>query len=276
MIKRGYIISLNYGERMKEKEFIKLVFRKYNRQQLVGAGIYVNNNPYNLQLLLYLNFSIDTSEFEQWMLSNYPEKSSRFNYFIGNIEDSISNRGYNIATLVDEDTVDLVITKEANGIFLYPDRELLSSGWTNNILQNDLKVFLSYSSHDKNIIDNFINDLQIHGINASYDKYEIRPSDSIVDKINNGLDNCDAGIICVSKNFMNFSTGWTKSELNHYIKKRVRSGKSDFICLNFDVNHEDLPPLVQEYRYIDLRDDAAKSILIDTLKGKSKRYKNLA
>lgn len=276
MIERGYIISLNYGERMKEKEFIKLVLKKYKHQQLVSAGIYVNNNPYNLQMLLYLNFSIDTSEFEKWMLANYPEKSKRFNYILGDILESISSKGYNIATFLDENTVDLTITKEANEIFLYPDREVLGSIWTSDILQNDLNVFLCHSSKDKDVIENIFYELQINGVKVWYDKYEIRPDDNIVAKINNGLNHCDLGIICISHNFLNFSTGWTKSELNDYMKKRMRLGKTNFICLNFDVNHEDLPPQVQEYRYIDLRDNTTISKLIETLKGKSKMYKNFA
>lgn len=274
MVERGYIFSLSYEERMKEKKFIKDVLKRFATYQLVGAGIYVNNNPYNLQMLLHLNFTIDTSEFEEWLLENYPDKKRKFNYFHEDIFESMSSKGYNIATFIDEDTVNMAITKEANAIFLFPDRDLMNSVWNSNVLRNDITVFLSHSSKDKEMMDKIFNVLQINEIRAWYDKYEIRPGDSITDKINEGLENSDLGIICLSKNFLNSSTGWTKSELNYFIQRRMRSGKTDFICLNFDLQHDDLPPLVQDYRYIDMQDDIAIETLVKTLKEKTRQHKN--
>lgn len=276
MEERGYLLSLDYSERTKEKKFIKEILRKYDTDQLVGAGIYVNNNPYNLQLLLHLNFVIDTSEFEEWLSINYPDKKRKFNYFHSDIFESMSSRGYNVATFIDEDTVDMAITKETNPIFLFPEREMMKSIWNTDILKDDFTVFLSHSSKDKETIDMIFNELQLYEIRAWYDKYEINPGDSIVDKINDGLENSSLGIICISKNFLDSSTGWTKSELNYFIQRRMRSGKTDFICLNFDVNHEDLPPLVQDYRYINMKDNNAINLLGETLREHSKKYKNFA
>lgn len=276
MVERGYLFSLNYSERTKEKKFIKEILRKYDTQELVGAGIYVNNNPYNLQLLLHLNFEIDTTEFEEWLTTHYPEKHRKVNYFHSDIFESLPNKGYNIATFIDEYTVDMAITKEANPIFMFPERELMNSIWNTDILRDDFTVFLSHSSKDKEIVDKIFNELQVHEISAWYDKYEIKPGDSIVDKINEGLENSDLGIICVSRNFLNSSTGWTKSELNYFIQRRMRSGKTDFICLNFDVKYEDLPPLVQDYRYIDMQDASAFIVLVEILREHSRKHKNFA
>lgn len=275
MVERGYLFSLNYSERTKEKKFIKEILRKYNTQELVGAGIYVNNNPYNLQLLLHLNFVIDTNEFEEWISINYPEKKRKVNYFHSDIFESLSNKGYNVVTFIDEETVDMFVTQEANSIFIFPERELISSIWNTDVLREDFTVFLSHSSKDKEKVDKIFNELQLHEIRAWYDKYEIKPGDSIVDKINDGLENSDLGIICISMNFLNSPTGWTKSELNYFIQRRMRSGRKDFICLNFDVNHEDLPPLVQDYRYIDMQDDNALNVLIEILREHLRNSKNL-
>ena len=276
MAERSYVISLNYAERMKEKDFIKEILKKYDINELVGAGIYVNNNPYNLQMLLHLNFEIDTTEFEQWLASNYPEKKRKFNYFHEDIFESMSSKGYNVATFINEMTVDFAITKEANEIFMFPDRDTMNSIWNSDVLRDDINVFISHSSRDKSIVDNIFNELQLHQIRAWYDKYEIKPGDSIVDKINEGLENSDIGILCLSNNFLNSPSGWTKNELNYFIQRRMRSGMTDFICLNFDVKHEDLPPLIQDYRYIDMRESDAIGVLVDTLKHISKKHKNFA
>lgn len=53
--KQKYIFSLDYGNRMEEKEFIKAVLREFDSNTLVGCGIFVNNNPYCLELLFLLH-----------------------------------------------------------------------------------------------------------------------------------------------------------------------------------------------------------------------------
>lgn len=270
---REYLFSLSYSERTKEKDFIKEVLRKYDSQELIGAGIYVSNNPYNLQLLLHLNFEIDTNEFEDWLSVNYSDKKRKVNYFHSDIFLSMRSRGYNAVTFTDEEMVDLVIVKEANSIFVFPERKLMNSIWSTDILDDDFTVFLSHSSKDKEKVDIIFNELQVRGIRAWYDKYEIKPGDSVVDKINNGLENSDMGIICISENFLNSSTGWTKSELNYFIQRRMRSGAKDFICLNFDIKHEDLPPLVQDYRYIDMRSSNAFDLIVEFLEEYKKMNK---
>ena len=49
---KKYIFSLDYGNRMEEKEFIKAVLREFDSNTLVGCGIFVNNNPYNFEFYI--------------------------------------------------------------------------------------------------------------------------------------------------------------------------------------------------------------------------------
>lgn len=171
-----------------------------------------------------------------------------------------------MATFIDEQTVDSVITSEPNSTFLFPDKEGMKSLWKSGIVEGSSMVFLSHSSKDKSKVDEIFNEVEKSDIRVWYDKYEIKPGDSITDKINDGLDSSDVGIICISNNFLNSSSGWTKSELNYFIQRRMRSGKKDFICLNFDVPHDELPPLVQDYKYIDMEEKDAIDTLIGSLK----------
>ena len=129
-----------------------------------------------------------------------------------------------------------------------------------------LRVFLSNSSKDKKNVDEIFNSFQINEISAWYDKYQIEPGDSITEKINQGLDECDIGIICISNNFLNSPSGWTKSELNYFIQRRMRNPDKLFIIVNFDVPHDELPPLVQDYRYIDFSEKDAMEILVNVVK----------
>lgn len=269
---KKYIFSLDYGNRMQEKEFIKDILNNFDKESLVGCGIFVNNNPYSFEFLLFLSFEKGADRFDDFIKSKYNNKKRLFNYFIGDIFSSFLTRGYNVTTFVDAESVDMAITDGVNGIFEFPSKAVFDSVWKSNIKDYKIKrVFLSHSSRDKYIVDDIFNELQRCEVCAWYDKYEIEPGDSITDKINEGLDESDIGIICISKNFLDSASGWTKSELNFFVQRRMKNPNKTFIIVNFDVPHDELPPLVQDYRYIDYREEGAINILVNALK---KRLKN--
>lgn len=267
-----YIFSLDYGNRLKEKEFIKAVLRNFDMNTLVGCGIFVNNNPYNLEFLFFTSLAKEVDRFDNFIKEHYNKKKRIFNYFLDDILLAFSKRGYNGITFVDADEVDEIITEEVNQIFLFPCKEVLNRNWGGNDEMNiKSRVFLSHSSKDKDIVDKIFDEFQKSEICAWYDKYEIEPGDSITEKINEGLSESDIGIICISNNFLNGSNGWTKSELNFFVQRRMRNPDQSFIILNFDVPHDELPPLVQDYKYIDFSEKDAIDILINTLQKKIKR-----
>jgi len=138
------------------------------------------------------------------------------------------------------------------------------------VVAEGMRVFLSHSSKDKAIIDIVYNELQKSGVSAWYDKYQIEPGDRITSKINEGLDMSDIGIICISNSFLNSDSGWTETEQNYFFQRKMRDSTSKFIVLNIDVPHKNLPPLLQDYRYIDYQSDGAISTLIDALKKNKK------
>ncbi len=83
-----YIFSLDYGNRMEEKEFIKAVLREFDSNTLVGCGIFVNNNPYCLELLFFASLEKDTDRFEDFMKKHFNDKQRVFNYFFDDIIES--------------------------------------------------------------------------------------------------------------------------------------------------------------------------------------------
>ncbi|WP_287834164.1 hypothetical protein, partial [Burkholderia sp.] len=56
IIEHTFIISLDYGDRENEREFVGDVLDEFDRNSLVGANLFINNDPYGLELLLSLNF----------------------------------------------------------------------------------------------------------------------------------------------------------------------------------------------------------------------------
>ena len=132
---------------------------------------------------------------------------------------------------------------------------------------NNFRIFLSHSSLDKTLIDKIFLELQKSEINVWYDKYEIEYGDSITDKINEGLYNCGLGLICVSQNFLR--SNWAKREMNYYLQKQISSGENNLICINMDVSHNNLPPLIQDYRYLDFNNTNWIDELVAVIKKKA-------
>lgn len=72
-----YIFNLDYGNRMEEKEFIKAVLNEFDLDSLVGCGIFVNNNPYNLQFLFYASLEKEIERFETFV-KNFQAAKSKY------------------------------------------------------------------------------------------------------------------------------------------------------------------------------------------------------
>lgn len=134
------------------------------------------------------------------------------------------------------------------------------------MIEKKRKVFLSHSSKDKDIVDLYFNELQKSELKAWYDKEEIIAGDSITSKINEGLKECELGIIFLSKNFLSKHSGWAEAECDYFINSRMKKNKS-LIVVNLGVDIDDIPPLLQNYRYIDGANELAiKELVISASK----------
>ncbi len=82
------------------------------------------------------------------------------------------------------------------------------------------KVFISYSHKNKQVAEKIARQLIDSGIDAWFDGWEIRPGDSIVDKIfNEGLAKSKVFIILLSKDSV--TSKWVKEEQNNAAIKHI-------------------------------------------------------
>lgn len=86
------------------------------------------------------------------------------------------------------------------------------------------KVFLSHATEDKlRFVNEFARRLRSKGIDAWFDKWEILPGDSFVDKIfEEGLKEADTVIIILSVNSV--SKPWVREELNSSVVAKIQKG----------------------------------------------------
>lgn len=270
MIDNSYLFSLDYGNRKDERVFVGKILDTFDRDSLTGAMLWVNNNPYSFELFLFLNFKKEVEIFENWLNINYPHKKRIYNVFNGDFFEAMSRRGYNGIGLLDSDTLEMFMPSEAvDKLFLFPDRNNMNEIFGQRETLKQFTVFLSHSSKNKQDIDKVFNELQKAQISCWFDKYEIDAGDSITDKINEGLNKSDLGLIFLSKDFIYSKSGWTMNEANYFFQKKMRNKDKKFIVINLDLAHEELPPLMQDYKYIDFKQENAIQDIVNAIQKQS-------
>lgn len=75
------------------------------------------------------------------------------------------------------------------------------------------KLFISHASEDKtDFVEPLVAALQTNGFEVWYDRYELTLGDSLLQKISQGLRECDYGVVVLSPDF--FRKKWTQAELD--------------------------------------------------------------
>ena len=92
-----YVFKGSYVNRQKDKSFIKNVLSTFNRDEITGVGIKVNNNPWSFEVFIFI--TIDTNylkmeKFTEW-LKQFDDKYSLHNIFLGGVSE-----GGNITTFI--------------------------------------------------------------------------------------------------------------------------------------------------------------------------------
>jgi hypothetical protein len=197
---------------------------------------------------------------------NIPQNAVNIDWFLDDISAAMVKRGFNQCGLVNSDMLDITMSSEANGMFLFPDKKVLQEIWGKATPGSSYTVFLSHSSADKSLVDQVFHALYGAEVRAWYDRYEIEPGDSITDKINEGLSISNLGLLFISRNFLDSRSGWPIREANFFFQQLMRKGQKNFIVLNVDVPIDELPPLLQDYKFIDLSTGNAFPQIVDAVK----------
>ncbi len=86
-----------------------------------------------------------------------------------------------------------------------------------------MRVFISHSSADKPAVLPLAAALRAKGIDVWLDQWEIAPTDDIVQSINSGLEQADAGIIVFSEH--SEKSQWVKAEVSYLTYARIQEAK---------------------------------------------------
>lgn len=109
------------------------------------------------------------------------------------------------------------------------------------------RVFISHSSEDKPFVDRLASDLERMNIGVWYDKWELRVGDSIIDKIQEGIESQDFLIIVLSP--ASVASNWVKRELNAALMREL--GERRVVVLPVRLVDCTIPVFLQEKKYAD-------------------------
>ena len=125
------------------------------------------------------------------------------------------------------------------------------------------KLFLSHSSRDKDLVISVALDLNEKGITTWLDAFDILPGESIVSKINQGLENCEFILLFLSKNSV--KSNWVTKEWETILWDEIDSNKVKIIPIKLE--DCEIPKILQTKKYIDFSIDYNSGInqLINTI-----------
>ena len=122
---------------------------------------------------------------------------------------------------------------------------------------NKKKAFISHSSKDKPIARKVAEQLRQMGWKVWIDEGELKPGDSLAEKLSSAISEVDIFVIILTNN--SISSNWVKYELNNFIPTLVESNKQ-IVPLLFD--KVQLPVNLRGYLYADCTGDRDISIPI--------------
>jgi hypothetical protein len=197
----------DYGDREKLREPIRDLVTKYSPQDLAVIP-FVNNNPYQFEFYLIIEFEIES--IEGYIRKNIESlcikklSSVSLNYLVKNMgERRFNNINHIFPELVDE---------FFNNFFFFPERKTLKKeGYkTATKLFPPNTVFFSYSSDEKEKIQTLHTHLIPYNLPIFFDMDNIETGANISNTIELAIEECKGVIFFVNQKYINSS--WCQKE----------------------------------------------------------------
>lgn len=126
-----------------------------------------------------------------------------------------------------------------------------------------MKIFISHNKADKASARALAVLLVEQGVDVWFDEWELRPGDSIVGGIEEGLS--DAGVFVLLWSKAAEASNWVSTEVRAFLRRRVDDNGLRIVPLMVDGTK--LPTLVADYRGYDLTDGVQLEDVVSEMTG---------
>ena len=114
------------------------------------------------------------------------------------------------------------------------------------------KTFISYNHQDRAFVERLANDLKKYGLAVWWDQWEIRVGESIIQKINEGIDSSAYLIAVLSSHSV--QSHFVQREINSALMKQL-SAEKNIIILPLVLADCEVPPLLRDIKWADFRNE---------------------
>jgi hypothetical protein len=111
--------------------------------------------------------------------------------------------------------------------------------WAKLDQNNKKTLFICHDHKDKDVAEELYFELQKRFISTWFDKYSLKLGDSLIHKMNEGLNNCDYGLVLLSKNMLS-NEKWADYELTSLINKQVQNRSKLILPVWLGITPDDL------------------------------------
>lgn len=118
-------------------------------------------------------------------------------------------------------------------------------------MQPSPKVFLSYSTKDKDRARRLAHDLESANVDVWFDEFELKAGDPILSSIRTAIEESGHLLVLISKNSL--SSSWVERELQAAFVKHGTIGSPTIIPVRID--DAEVPEFLRSTLYVDLRSD---------------------
>jgi len=123
-------------------------------------------------------------------------------------------------------------------------------------MRQTVRVFLSHRSQDKVWTEKLARSLREQGVDAWLDKWEIKPGDSIVERIDEALTNCACLLLVLTPASVNASAKWVQTEWQSYLTRQLSGGQEVIRLIPLLLRETAIPSILSHIKYIDFRNEA--------------------
>lgn len=146
-VEQTLVFEADYGNRPRLYAAVEPLLERYDKDVLTGVCLFVNNNPYNLEVFLSLTFAQAPPGTGEQVRQSLAAAGAKLRPDITGerLLEGVGERRFNMVGAVDGKT----FGEQAEGAFLHRSREEMSSTWPGHPMRGAPHVFISHSSHDK-------------------------------------------------------------------------------------------------------------------------------
>jgi hypothetical protein len=247
---RDYIWECDYGERTKLKKLLRELLLEQDATSLQMIQLFTNSNPYCLELYVVVSYDKPKEGHINKMMEGFKSLGVRYrpDITVDELWREMKNRRFNTITL-DDFFIDTVFMAGGN-LFLIAEKSVFKeNGYIIEPLGSKTRIFLSHSSKNKEDIEAFIPYLNAKQLPVWYAPLSIEYGDSIVNKVQEGMNNSVGVIFWITKDFI--ESNWCKKEMNTFLNRHIV--KENVLILSIvdsSIDEEELPPFISELKYI--------------------------